>query len=58
MDEVASSVKLATPTANIRTVVLDLASLASVRAAAKEVCAYPEPIHVCHAAHSNLYLRT
>jgi NAD(P)-dependent dehydrogenase (short-subunit alcohol dehydrogenase family) len=34
------------PTANIRTLHLDLSSLGSVRAAAQEVKAYPEPLHV------------
>ncbi|KAJ7340693.1 short chain dehydrogenase reductase [Mycena albidolilacea] len=34
------------PSANIRFLVLDLASLASVRAAAAQVNAYPEPLHV------------
>ncbi|KAJ7074612.1 hypothetical protein C8F01DRAFT_30837 [Mycena amicta] len=34
------------PSANIRTLTLDLSSLASVRKAAAEVNAYPEPLHV------------
>jgi len=34
------------PAANIRTLHLDLSSLGSVRAAAQEVKAYPEPLHV------------
>ncbi|KAJ7069265.1 hypothetical protein C8F01DRAFT_960582, partial [Mycena amicta] len=34
------------PTANIRTLVLDLSSLAAVRKAAQEVNAYSEPLHV------------
>lgn len=35
-----------TPTANIRSVIIDLASFASVRRAAAEVNAYEEPIHI------------
>jgi len=35
-----------TPTANIRKLTLDLATLASTRESAKEVLAYSEPIHV------------
>lgn len=34
------------PAVNVRTLTLDLSSLASVRAAAAEVNAYPEPLHV------------
>ncbi|KAJ7062920.1 hypothetical protein C8F01DRAFT_1251718 [Mycena amicta] len=34
------------PTANIRRLILDLSSLSSVRKAALEVNAYPEPLHV------------
>ncbi|KAJ7779706.1 hypothetical protein B0H16DRAFT_1829966, partial [Mycena metata] len=34
------------PTANIRPLTLDLRSLTSVRKAAAEVSAYPEPLHV------------
>nr|GAT43420.1 short-chain dehydrogenase/reductase family protein [Mycena chlorophos] len=34
------------PSANVRTLMLDLSSLAAVRKAAAEVNAYPEPLHV------------
>ncbi|KAJ7129874.1 hypothetical protein C8R43DRAFT_1074290 [Mycena crocata] len=40
------AIKQENPSANIRTLVLDLASLASVRKAAAEVNAYAEPLHV------------
>ncbi|KAK7048930.1 short-chain dehydrogenase/reductase family protein [Favolaschia claudopus] len=47
------AIKKDIPGANIRPLVLDLCSLASVRKAAAEVNAYPEPIHVLihNAAH-------
>ncbi|KAJ6607696.1 hypothetical protein B0H10DRAFT_1956039 [Mycena sp. CBHHK59/15] len=41
-----AAIKLENPRATVRPLVLDLASLASVRRAAAEVAAYPEPIHV------------
>ncbi|KAF8128039.1 hypothetical protein K438DRAFT_2032836 [Mycena galopus ATCC 62051] len=40
------AIKKDTPTANIRTLVLDLSSFAAVRKAAAEVNAYSEPLHV------------
>ncbi|KAJ7142259.1 hypothetical protein C8R44DRAFT_725634 [Mycena epipterygia] len=40
------AIKKDVPSANIRTLVLDLTSLAAVRKAAVEVNAYPEPLHV------------
>ncbi|KAJ7660836.1 hypothetical protein DFH06DRAFT_1129879 [Mycena polygramma] len=40
------AIKKESPDANIRPLVLDLASLAAVRKAAAEVNEYPEPIHV------------
>ncbi|KAJ7141848.1 hypothetical protein C8R43DRAFT_1016586 [Mycena crocata] len=40
------AIKREIPTANIRTLVLDLTSLAAVRIAAAEVNAYQEPLHV------------
>jgi NAD(P)-dependent dehydrogenase (short-subunit alcohol dehydrogenase family) len=40
------AIKQETPSANVRTVTLDLSSIASVRAAAQEINAYPEPLHV------------
>ncbi|KAJ6546683.1 hypothetical protein DFH09DRAFT_1039921 [Mycena vulgaris] len=40
------SIRKDVPSANIRKLVLDLSSLAAVRAAAAEVNAYPEPLHV------------
>ncbi|KAF7318994.1 Short-chain dehydrogenase/reductase family protein [Mycena chlorophos] len=42
----AAAILKAVPTANIRTLVLDLASLGSVRKAAAEINAYAEPLHV------------
>ncbi|KAF7358059.1 Short-chain dehydrogenase/reductase family protein [Mycena venus] len=39
-------IKTEAPSATLRTVKLDLSSLSSVRAAAEEVNAYPEPLHV------------
>ncbi|KAJ7069267.1 hypothetical protein C8F01DRAFT_1112132 [Mycena amicta] len=42
----ADAIRKEVPTANIRTLVLDLSSLAAVRKAAAEVNAYPEPLHV------------
>ncbi|KAG2178831.1 hypothetical protein INT43_001677 [Umbelopsis isabellina] len=46
LDETAEKIKAETPNANLRSLVLDLASLESVRQAAKEVNAYSEPIDV------------
>ncbi|KAJ7505846.1 hypothetical protein B0H11DRAFT_2334806 [Mycena galericulata] len=40
------AIKRDVPSANVRPLVLDLSSLASVREAAAEVRAYPEPLHV------------
>ncbi|KAF7355956.1 Short-chain dehydrogenase/reductase family protein [Mycena venus] len=40
------AIKKEIPSANIRCLVLDLSSMAAVRAAAAEVNAYPEPLHV------------
>ncbi|KAJ7624835.1 NAD-P-binding protein [Roridomyces roridus] len=40
------AIKKELPNANIRQLTLDLSSLAAVRAAAAEVNAYPEPLHV------------
>ncbi|KAK7049131.1 short-chain dehydrogenase/reductase family protein [Favolaschia claudopus] len=47
------AIKKSVPSANIRPLILDLCSLASVRNAAAEVNAYPEPLHVLihNAAH-------
>ncbi|KAJ7069271.1 hypothetical protein C8F01DRAFT_1363494 [Mycena amicta] len=42
----ADAIRKDVPTANIRTLVLDLSSLAAVRKAAAKVNAYPEPLHV------------
>nr|GAT52577.1 predicted protein [Mycena chlorophos] len=42
----AAAILKAVPTANIRTLVLDLSSLGSVRKAAAEINAYSEPLHV------------
>ncbi|KAJ7164162.1 hypothetical protein C8R46DRAFT_1278201 [Mycena filopes] len=42
----ADALRKAVPTGNIRTLVLDLSSLAAVRKAAAEVNAYTEPLHV------------
>ncbi|KAJ7069273.1 hypothetical protein C8F01DRAFT_1325967 [Mycena amicta] len=42
----AEAIRKEVPTANIRTLGLDLSSLAAVRKAAAEVNAYPEPLHV------------
>jgi NAD(P)-dependent dehydrogenase (short-subunit alcohol dehydrogenase family) len=41
------AIKKEIPSANIRPLVLDLSSMAAIRAAAAEVNAYPEPLHVC-----------
>nr|GAT52578.1 short-chain dehydrogenase/reductase family protein [Mycena chlorophos] len=46
LDLSAAAILKAVLTANVRTLVLDLSSLASVRKAAAEVNAYPEPLHV------------
>lgn len=43
----SDSIKKETPKAKLRILVLDLASLESVRKAAAEVNEYKEPIHVC-----------
>ncbi len=40
------TIKNETPSANIRPLILDLSSLASVRKAAAEVNEIPEPLHV------------
>ncbi|KAJ7722522.1 hypothetical protein B0H16DRAFT_1600399 [Mycena metata] len=40
------AIKKEIPSANVRPLILDLASLAAVRKAAAEVNAYPEPLHV------------
>ncbi|KAJ7074560.1 hypothetical protein C8F01DRAFT_1242789 [Mycena amicta] len=40
------------PSANIRALTLDLSSMASVRKAAAEVNAYPEPLHACVLIHN------
>ncbi|KAJ7249898.1 hypothetical protein C8J57DRAFT_1139157 [Mycena rebaudengoi] len=40
------ALKIETPSANIRRLILDLSSFADIRRAAAEVNAYPEPIHV------------
>ncbi|KAJ7119813.1 NAD-P-binding protein [Mycena epipterygia] len=40
------AIKKDVPSANIRTLILDLSSLAAIRKAAEEVNAYPEPLHV------------
>nr|GAT50996.1 short-chain dehydrogenase/reductase family protein [Mycena chlorophos] len=40
------AIKTSISTANTRTLIIDLSSLASVRKAAAEASAYPEPIHV------------
>ncbi|KAJ7691418.1 hypothetical protein B0H17DRAFT_1331095 [Mycena rosella] len=42
----ADGIRKEVPTANIRTLVLNLSSLAAVRKAAEEVNAYSEPLHV------------
>ena len=46
LDLTVQNIKAETPSANLRTLVIDLASLDSVRKAAAEVNAYSEPIHV------------
>jgi NAD(P)-dependent dehydrogenase (short-subunit alcohol dehydrogenase family) len=46
LDETIQKIKEETPSANIRSLVVDLASLKSVRHAAAEVNAYPEDIDV------------
>jgi NAD(P)-dependent dehydrogenase (short-subunit alcohol dehydrogenase family) len=43
------------PSANIRSLTLDLSSLAAVRKAAAEVIAYPEPLHVSPIFSSQCY---
>ncbi|KAJ7358588.1 hypothetical protein DFH08DRAFT_848763 [Mycena albidolilacea] len=40
------AIKKEIPSANIRPLVLDLSSMAAIRAAAAEVNAYPEPLHI------------
>ncbi|KAJ7024249.1 hypothetical protein C8F04DRAFT_1192668 [Mycena alexandri] len=52
----ADAIRKEVPTANVRTVVLDLSSLAAVRKAAEEINAYSEPLHVLihNAAHTSL----
>jgi len=47
----ADGIRKEVPTANIRTLVLDLSSLAAVRKAAEEVNAYSEPLHVLPSLH-------
>ncbi|KAJ7069274.1 NAD-P-binding protein [Mycena amicta] len=42
----AEAIRKETPTANVRTLLLDLSSLAAVRKAAEEINTYPEPLHV------------
>ncbi|KAK6987463.1 short-chain dehydrogenase/reductase family protein [Favolaschia claudopus] len=46
LKESENAIKAQVPTANIRRLVLDLASLSAVRTAADEVNSYSEPIHV------------
>ncbi|KAI0045074.1 NAD-P-binding protein [Auriscalpium vulgare] len=46
LDETAASIKAEIPTANLRTLILDLTSLPSVEAAAATVNSWTEPIHV------------
>jgi len=46
LEQTEKDIKSETPSANIRILILDLDSLAAVRAAADEVLAYPEPLHV------------
>ena len=46
LDQTASDIKAETPEANIRSLIIDLNSLESVRKAAAEVNAYEEPIDV------------
>ncbi|KAF7302606.1 Short-chain dehydrogenase/reductase family protein [Mycena chlorophos] len=46
LKETEAALKAEYPSANIRPLVLDLASRASVRKAAAEVNAYPEPLHI------------
>ncbi|KAI0046927.1 NAD-P-binding protein [Auriscalpium vulgare] len=46
LDQTVAFIKEENPTANLRTVVLDLNSLASVKAAAATVNSWSEPIHV------------
>ncbi|KAJ6551859.1 hypothetical protein B0H19DRAFT_1264487 [Mycena capillaripes] len=52
----ADAIRKEVPTANVRTVVLDLSSLAAVRKAAEEINTYSEPLHVLihNAAHTSL----
>lgn len=45
-DEGKARILAENPSAQVRTLVLDLASFASIRKAAAEVIAYQEPIHV------------
>ncbi|KAJ6469172.1 hypothetical protein C8R47DRAFT_798569 [Mycena vitilis] len=47
------ALKIEVPSANIRCLQLDLSSLAAVRAAAEELNAYPEPLHVCLPFHTH-----
>jgi len=46
LEQMEKDIKSETPGANIRILILDLESLAAVRAAADEVLLYPEPLHV------------
>ncbi|KAI0045922.1 NAD(P)-binding protein [Auriscalpium vulgare] len=46
LDQTVASIKAESPDANLRTVVLDLTSFASVKAAAATVNTWTEPIHV------------
>jgi len=46
LDQTVKNIKAETPSANIRTLVIDLNSFASVRKAAGEVNAYPESVNV------------
>lgn len=46
LDETTEKIKAETPSANLRSLILDLASLESVRQAAQEVNQYSEPIDV------------
>jgi NAD(P)-dependent dehydrogenase (short-subunit alcohol dehydrogenase family) len=45
-DETIQKIKAATPTSNLRPLILDLASLDSVRAAAQEINRYSEPVDI------------
>ena len=46
LEQTEKDIKAETPTANIRLLVLDLGSFATVRVAADEVNSYPEPLDV------------